>query len=48
MRADDFLMRSSDDEEFDANYNLIFRVVDHSALGLLEPIQKLFEVSSAI
>ncbi len=48
MRADAFLLKSSEDSAFDRDYNLSFRVVENSALGLLEPVQRLLEVHSAL
>lgn len=48
MRADTFLLKSSEDSAFDADYNLSFRVVENSAMGLLEPVQRLLEVQSAM
>jgi hypothetical protein len=38
MSGEEFLMRSSEDPDFDANYNLSLRVVDNTSLGLLSSI----------
>ncbi|CDW75708.1 UNKNOWN [Stylonychia lemnae] len=48
MSAENFLIQSSENNDFDNQFNLSFRVVDNSSLDLLKSVSQLFQAKNII